>query len=264
MKRADVIAPTALVSVLLALPVWTQPLAPRGQSQWNLLVAGGKGIKSIGPVCHPLESFTGSPLDFDYEQDFFQDTPADIRFTTETSTLGTVEGRKILQIIQNVQDARSRDVKVIKRLLVQRGPNDFCAIYQQIDAASQVNVEPASLIRLGGQPVLKTMDQNGQATWDEEYWVLTKNGPAHLDLSDLFKQLSEALPPSSQLSPGPLNLKQDCLRMDVWTPESDCRACGSPNGTVLARLALRNGQLHATWVHWFSPAGDGACPAAQP
>jgi hypothetical protein len=69
---------------------------------------------------------------------------------------------------------------------------------------------------LDGQVVLKTIDHNGQATWNEEYWVLGKDGPIHLDVSTLYKDLGKVIPKNSQLDHVPLNLNRDCFRMYVW------------------------------------------------
>lgn len=254
------IVQTAFAFVLAAGPTPAQPPAARDHSPWNLLVAGGKGNFVTGPVCGCLESLTGSPLHFDYEQDFFQDKPADVRFTTRTATLGTVGDRRVLQLIQHVHDAHWHSDMVIKRLLVQRGGDTLCAVYQQIFDVAQVNVQPAALINLDNQPVLKTMDQNGQATWNEEYWAFDKDGPVHLDLSTLENELSKAVPPNSKLGYGAFDLRQSCLRRYVWRSDGSCRACDSPDGSVLARLVLRGGQLRVGWAQCFPSRTGDVCP----
>ncbi len=258
--QRNLLARIMLLMFLIAPCARTQPLPPLEQSPWNLLVAGGKGIYGAKPVCRQLRSFSNSPLLFDFEQDFFGVQAADLEVTTEATPLDEIGGRKVMQIIQRVRRARENTNTLLKRLVVQRADSDFCAIYQQVYDAALITMKPASVIAINGKPVLKTLDQNGKETWNEEYWAFGDNGPIHLDPHPAYQQMKAAVPDGERLSLGPFNLEQSCHKVDVWKSNGDCQACGSFDGVVLAKLAIRGEQISATWVHRFPSQESEACP----
>jgi hypothetical protein len=122
-----------------------------------------------------------------------------------------------------------------------------------------VTVTPASIFTIDGKPVLKTLDRNGNATWNEEYWTFNKDGPIHVNLLNLGNRISETIPKGDRLANGPFDLRRHCQRVAVWKPEGNCAACGSNDGYVLASLAI-NPQLTAAWAHWFPASVSAVCP----
>ena len=100
----------------------------------------------------------------------------------QKSKIGMPEGHRVTQVVQHVHEVASNTQMTAKRLLVQRGDGDFCAMYQQLYGTFEVAVRPAWIITFDGKPVLKTLDANGMHTWNEEYWTFDLDGPIYLDL----------------------------------------------------------------------------------
>ena len=165
-----------------------------------------------------------------------------------------------MQIVQKILEVDASTAMVGKRLLVSHGDGQFCAIYQQLYDAAQVIVKPASLFTFDGERVLKTLDQNGNATWNEEYWAFDASGPIHLDLANVRRQLQQAAPKGDVVITYPFDWKAVCHKTPVWKPKGDCPTCGSSDGFVLAKLALNHGSLSTRWARWFPSGVDAACP----
>ena len=214
-------------------------LAPApSASRWNILAEGGKGEMRGAPVCHRLAYFSGSPLRFDYEDDLSDLTPNKIRTTTEVKEIGVAAGRKVVQVVQSINDG---DL-VMKRLLVQRQGGEFCAIYQQQYAAAQVRVSPARIETISGQRILATKDPNGERTFNQEYWVFDSQGPNLLNLEVITQALKEVLPAGVEVRNFyGLEMNSLCYESPVWK-DNECNACAS-GGTVALKLALQEHQL---------------------
>jgi hypothetical protein len=236
----------AIVLGRAPLPAQLDP--PAIKSPWDLFIAGGKGIYRLAPLCRELQAFSGSPVLFDFEQDFLGERGEDLEVKTQSTPLGSVDGRQIIQVIQKIYHQNSGLTEILKRLLVQHSGEEFCAVYQQIYGATQVETKPASLIQIGNVRLLKTMDQNGNAVWNEEYWAFLNGKPTHLDLSWVYKQMSDVLPHGTTLANGPFDLRAECLERAIWKSTGTCSACGTTTGSVLARLGFRGGRLVARRV----------------
>jgi hypothetical protein len=210
---------------------------PAHASPWNILTEGGKGQYRGDPVCHPLEYFSGSPLQFDYDNDLFGMKPKDLHVQTDVAALGVVEGRKIIQVEQNINSGNL----IMKRLLVERQGSEFCAIYQQQYPASLVQVSRAEIQTISGEPVLMTRDRNGRE-YNEAYWAFDADGPTLLDLGAIQTTLKDLLPPGDEVRGDyGLNMGGLCYHSIVWK-NSECNACAS-GGTVALKLGLERHRL---------------------
>ncbi len=224
-----------------------------------MLVEGGKGVFWTSPECHPRDYFAGSPLLFDFEQDLYHQTPADLSYSADVVDLGVAAGRQVVQVIQHIEEIHTGEHLTAKRVLVQRG-EQFCLVYQQLYDSAQVVVRPASLFTFDAKPVLKTMDPIGMHSWNEEYWTFDADGPIHLDLAAARNRMRKAVPKGDDFVTYPFDLKDACRKAIAVEPGA-CRACGVPDGSVIAKLALRGSDLVATWTRWFPAGRDGTCPS---
>jgi hypothetical protein len=249
----------AALTFYIATPAWCQPPRARSDSQWNLLVEGGKGIFWTAPNCHDRQYFTGSPLRFDFEQEFFGMKESDLRAITGAKYIGVAKGHRVMQVIQQIQQIQTDSHMTAKRLLVERAKDDFCAIYQQLYDDSEVTVRQTLIITFDGRPVLKTMDRNGNHTWNEEYWAFDASGPIYLDLAPVRKQMREAAPKGDDVVTYPFDLNGACHKAAAFRSRSDCADCGAPDGNVIAELVLRGSHLTATDAHWFAPGVSATC-----
>lgn len=246
----------AIISIFCSLAfAQASPPSPSPHSSWNILVEGGKGEYRNNPVCHPLKYFYGSPFLFDFESDLYGMKPKDVRVATDEFPVGTINGRKILQIDQRITDQRTNDGELImKRLLVQRRDDEFCAIYQQQYPAAMVKVTTAKIETISGEQILETKDANGEHGSNEAYWAFDADGPILLDLSLIQRELTALVPTGDEVRMGNgLNLAALCYRNSVWK-QDDCNACAS-GGTVTLKLAFRNHQLVVLRKR-YDPNGD--------
>jgi hypothetical protein len=223
-----------------------------------LLIQGGKGELYSAADCHPLPYFSQSPVKFDYQHDLWGVNESHLSFETIVTSIASLGGRQIDQIVQNIKT--DRDALTLKRLVVERQPSEFCAIYQQVYPATQVRVKPASLVTIDRNAILKTLDSNGNRTWNEEYWSFDVEGPHHLDLRKLYASLRDAVPTGDRLVEGPFDLKTTCYHRNVWRPQGAYNGCGSNHGFVAAKLTLQQNQLAATFAQWFREETPGSCP----
>jgi hypothetical protein len=227
-----------LTSAVIGSSSFGQITPPKHASPWNILVEGGKGQFQGDPVCHPLEYFSGSPLHFDYENDLLGMKPKDLLVETDVAPLGVVGGRNVMQVEQNIN---SGDL-IMKRLLVERQHSEFCAIYQQQYPAALVQVSPAKIETISGEPVLITRDRNGMREYNEAYWAFGPDGPIPLDLNVINNTLKDLLPPGDEVRGDyGLNIAGLCYSSIVWK-DDECNSCAS-GGTVVLKLGLENHRI---------------------
>ncbi len=232
-----------LASAMLGGFGFSQTPKARQPSGWKLQVEGGKGEYWTNPVCHPLAYFSESPLLFDYEQDLYKKRPEDIRFLSDVKPVGVIAERKIVEIDQDTTVVADNENLMMKRLLVQRSGDEFCAIYQQLYGAEQVKVTPASIVIVSGEPVLKTMDQNGEHTWNEEYWTFNADGPIHVDLSAFRRTLSAVIPVGHSLfTTSSFDITGFCYKAILLD-----------DGSITAKLQFENHRLIVAWKQWNPP-----------
>lgn len=220
-----------------ALPAAAQSQQP---SRWELYTQSGSGSRpdSGHEVCQPLDYFSGSPLLFDYNHAINSTVPQRVRISTEVTPLGQAEGRRVVQVMQKVNDGEV----VMKRLLVQRSEQTYCAIYQLEFSANEVEFSPATLTQVEGQPMLMTRDRNGRPSWNEAYWVFDADGPILLDLQVIDAAVHTLLPPDHEVRwDYDLNMDSMCYQSIVWKT-GECNACASGGGVTL-KLGIRDHRL---------------------
>ena len=143
-----------LVRVLLfiAPAALNTPAFAQSNSAWDVLAYGGKGEMHGPPTCHPLAFFSTSVLPLDFDSDFFQQKPADLKTTTKFTLLGTMNGRRVYKAMLRVNAHPRPDIKV---LLVERHPGEFCDIYQnQYAYDPTAEMDEAAILNIGGRKVL--------------------------------------------------------------------------------------------------------------
>jgi hypothetical protein len=147
------------------------------------------------PSCHQLSYFSGSPLRFDLGGELAKWKPGSYTVETNVDLLGSSEGHRIYQVLQHIslksQAGEQEPVycsgdwpKIgMKRLLVERHPNEFCMIFEEEGTVEPpcgeiVRIEPAEFVNMG-EPVLLTYDplvSNGGYTIDGA-WVFDHGVP---------------------------------------------------------------------------------------
>jgi hypothetical protein len=247
-----------LAGVFIGGNAFTQTASPTHDSRWSILVERGKGEYRGRAVCHPLEYFSGSPFLFDYDNELFGMKPGDVHVQTQVTFLGVVDRRKIVQIEQSIN---AGDL-VMKRLLVQRHGDEFCAVYQQQFPAALVQVSPARVETVDGQPVMITRDPNGNREYNEAYWTFDAEGPIPLDLSAIDHALKALLPSGDEVRGDyGLDVGRLCYSSVVWK-KGECNACAS-GGSVVLKLALEHHRLVVTRKLFDASGAADASACAQ-
>jgi len=208
----------------------------------------GKGRGYFAPACHALDYFSGTPLRFDWGEDFSERKSGGLSWNTRISLIGKVGQQRIYQIVQHIHlKSKERaertwpgETEVMKRLVVERRPGKFCAIFQEQGPAGPsgiiYEINPAVLTNIDGSPVLKTSDPltgNGGFSMDAS-WVLVHGVPVPLTLPNNL-----IAPAAHQFLPSGCTIPQGesggSTKLEYRVPTS----CGDLSLT----LALRNQEL---------------------
>lgn len=182
-----------------ASPISNEPYTnSSGHPQWALHWYGGKGDFWVDePSCHPLDYFEMEPKRFDYDSDLFGMQPANIKDDVRYSHLGKIGAFTIDEILHTISGGLS---PVLKMILVQRTPGEFCEIFQQEEAPVVVTAMPAFIVNVSSQAVLATHDQvsGTGGYWLEAYWTFDKNGPIPLDLKIVSDTVDDLMDPADR------------------------------------------------------------------
>jgi hypothetical protein len=262
--RAD--APRRLsAAVLLAVA----PTLLCAQVQTKVSTSKGSALES--PVPHALAWWTHDPLRLDASGDLMiglraQDgqivTAQDYRVKQEVKIVGTMAGRKILQIVTTI-DAGPRIVSSgwagageapaqWKSLLVQTGApvqtgadDQYIEIYKlQADSGTFQPMTPAAIYGAGPDAILGTYDPdsgNGGGC-DDGYWWFDRDGPHAVNFSPLYDAIARALPRESTYTRNcwALHLEKSELRSWVQKSDAECHACGGL-GEIQAEFIIERG-----------------------
>lgn len=194
-------------------------------------------------------------------------TAKDYRVNQETVVLGTIAGRRIVQILTNIEPG----TRIItsgwasvggppmqwKRLLVQAGSGDrYIAIYSlQAESGEFQALKRAAIYGNGAEAILGTFDPDsgmgGGCT--DGYWWFDSRGAHLVNFSPLLVAIGKALPPKSTYTNNcrALDPKKEELRSWVQRSDSECQACGGL-GTVDAEYKIVKGAAIPIAVH-FDP-----------
>jgi hypothetical protein len=199
------------------------PALASADSPWNVLAYGGKGDMHGAPICHSLDYFSKSPLPLDFDADFFGEREADLVTHAKITLLGTIAAQRVYELKQTVLrktvPPRVPDPNApptIKVLLVERGPDEFCDIYQnQYTYDPTQETDEAAILDIGGKKVLKTLETD-RHTWYLQYWTLEDHVPLHLNPDGLYTAIQSASPPGALPFSSAVNLTGSHFSVDVY------------------------------------------------
>jgi len=224
---------------------------------WSVVYNGGP------PPCHQLSYFSGPPLRFDRSRELAKWKPGSYTVETNVALLGSSQRHRIYQVLQDIylkpqageqESGSCGDWPEIgmKRLLVERRPNEFCMIFDEegeLGPCSEiVRIEPAKLVNMG-EPVLLTYDPlpgNGGYT-DDGAWVFDHGVPVSIlspTNESISRALKETLPPGCELRRNRNILDLEHFRIlaaVVPTDESGDRS--ECEGAVELELGIKNHKL---------------------
>ena len=199
------------------------------------------------PNCQALRYFVDSPRNAERRELFGPQSGA-TKDMVESLRVGEINGFAIYSIMDNVEyDEFATEPLYIKMIVVERKPDEFCEIYNDVDdVAVMKTVDPAYLMDLGSEMLLASKDQvsgNGGIK-KEEYWAFDKYGPIFLDYLSLLDQTMQRLLPRGSFVPRE-SASFDMKTLSFESPvgkEGDSLS-GASNGSVSIHFALRNHQL---------------------
>jgi hypothetical protein len=225
-----------------------QPVAARSNSPWNVLAYGGKGEMHGAPVCHALAYFSKSPLRLDFDHDFAGENTAGLTVQAKVSLVGTVAGRKVFKVLQNVSRHRAAPAQpAMKILLVERRPGEFCDIYQNQYAYDPTNeMDETAILAINGRHVLKTYETDRQ-TWFIAYWVMGNEGPVRLNTDALDTAISSVSPAGARPFRGAVEVSGTDFTVRLYRAESGEK----PLGRVELKLGISGDRLVAVSKRWI-------------
>jgi hypothetical protein len=207
------IAPAALTTLAFA----------QSNSPWYVLAYGGRGEMHGPPTCHPLAFFSASALPLDFDSDFFQQKPSDLKTTTKFTLLGAMNGRRVYKAMLTVNTHHRPDIKV---LLVERHPGEFCDIYQhQYAYDPTAEMDEAAILNISGRKVLKTYETDMHTSF-LEYWAMDKDGPVRLNTAGMYVAIEAASPVGAVPFRRAVNLSGSHQTEDIYSAEEDHKTLG--------------------------------------
>jgi hypothetical protein len=237
-----------------------RPALAISDSPWNVLAYGGKGEIRGAPICHSLAYFSKSPLPLDFDGDFSGEKEADLVTHTKITLLGTIAAQRVYKVKQTVLRNKtqpgmpdSKAPPTMKVLLVERGPDEFCDIYQnQYTYDPTLETDEAAILDIGGKKVLKTFETD-RHTWYLGYWTLEDHEPLRLKLDGLYTAIQSASPPEALPFSSALNLTGSQFSADVSgkSPDQDLL------GRVDLQLAVKGDNIIALSKSWIPSSIHG-------
>ena len=248
-----------LDALLILLLAWTpgKPQAPvTSDSKWIVKVAGRDQPQIKGTNCHPLEYFTdGSHLkDFDYVHHIPKPYPEGISDEVESKRRGEIDGFAVYDVIHHVDASEapadwehfSYPPGLIKMVLVERKPGEFCEIFHEQDSDGEFTASPSYFVDLGSERVLAAHDRisgNG-GYFNEAYWTFDKDGPIPLGINIIKETVEKLLPANMHVDRG-VGFEIETLSYDTGLIQDPANGecCGSRRGAVHLEFALTDHKL---------------------
>jgi hypothetical protein len=246
----------ALVVLLLICPVARSQMGTPVDPKWDVTIAGKDRRPNKGVNCHPLQYFLDSNNLKEF--DFLGPYPADIRDSVRSERQGEVNGFAIYNVIHEIEDG-DRNVPgenfpfpptILKMVLAERKPGDFCEIYHEQDDRQGLTVTPSYFVEVDSEKVLVTRDRvpGTGNEYNEAYWTFDEKGPILLDSVGQFSNgavhaTAEKLLPSGMRvrKGGGFDIQTLSYEMGVWQ-EGDANCCPT-GGSVHIRFALKDHRL---------------------
>jgi hypothetical protein len=242
------VRPTRLVmktalALSLALPAGVHADSP-SHARWAVRVSSDGHSSFIDqPNCHPLDYFAHDLSHYDVKHPLDRKQLSFLQDAFSSRPIAEIAGYKVLQLEHMINDHEL----MVKMLVVQRTPGEFCEIYHQewMDEDFYEKVLPARQLDIGSETILITDDPlSGNGNWfDEHYWAFDKEGPIDLCVSEKIREIQESILPKEfgVMNGGGFNLQDLTFDSRVWGP-NDAHCCPS-GGNIRIRFALKNHQL---------------------
>jgi hypothetical protein len=202
-----------LCGLFFSFPINAQVLrSASGDSAWAVRIQTAEVANPpVRLECHPLPYFLEHWEEFNYGAGELGPYPTDVKDSARSRRVGAIDGYAIYDVIHTITtggesiDPRSAYLPtVIKMILVERMPGEFCEIFNEENFAGHdlIDVGPSYMVDVDSQKFLATHDQvNGTCgCYNEAYWSFDKNGPILLDsriIWDAVKKLVQLLPTGS-------------------------------------------------------------------
>lgn len=247
------LGPSALLIVLLAWPPGRSQTPVPSDSRWAVQVAGRDQRQNKGTDCHALEYFTDAShlKDFDYVHHIPKPYPEDITDEVQSKRRGEINGFAVYDVVHRVDTSEaptdwekfSYPPGLLKMVLVERKPGEFCEIYHAQDSDGEFTATPSYFVDIGSERVLAEHDPiSGVGNYfHEAYWTFDKDGPVPLDLSIIKQTVAKVLPANVHVYRG-IGFDIETLSYDMGLLQ-DSDAGPLRQGFVHLAFALKEHQL---------------------
>jgi len=198
------------------------------------------------PNCHSLVYFRTEIAHLNYQHRMFHIEAGKNTDEVKPLRIGEVAGRTIQQITHDIRGEDDSHL-LLRLLVVERGPGEFCEIYHQewMDGGFYQEVLPASLAEVESEAVLMTHDPlAGNGNWfDEYYWSFGKDGPIDLRVTERIRAIQKNILPKEfgVMNGGGFDVEKLTYGSPVWGPK-DGHCCPS-GGSVQIKFALKEHEL---------------------
>jgi hypothetical protein len=195
-----------LLALQLFWPVASRQASAPQEWRWAVQVQGRDRRLVKGTNCRPLDYFTDSShlKEFDYVHHIPKPYPEGIYDEVETKRRGEIAGFVVYDVVHRVDvsetpsdwNTYSYPPGLVKMIVVQRKPGEFCEIYHAQDSDGEFTAAPSYFVDVGSERVLAAHDPisgNGNYFY-EAYWTFDKDGPIPLDLSIIKQTVTKILP----------------------------------------------------------------------
>lgn len=264
----------ALGVFLLQAPSGASQSTSQTTSQLQRMLVTAKATTRDTPNPHPLTWWTQNPLRLDEDRSLLFGIKAadghiisarDYRFEQKVTTLGTISGHQIVEVITTIHDQPSlvlpkfpdsepsqpseEDVPPTqwKSLLVEADASDrYVEIYRlQAEYGTYLPMTSAIILGTGEDAILRTFDpSNGNGGGcSEGYWWFDRSGAHDVDFSPLDRAIAGAQPPTTTAWPHCWALASNKYEVKVGVQRTDakCHACDWL-GEIVATYQIKQGQ----------------------
>src|ERR1700761_4009921 len=242
-------------------------------SQMQRMLVTGKGNTQDTPIPHPLTWWTQNPLRLDEDRSLLFGIKArdghvisahDYRFEQKVTTLGTISGHRIVEVITTIHDLPSLVLPELpesqssqpsedvphtqwKSLLVEAAASDrYVEIYRlQAEYGTYLPMTSATILGTGEDAILRTFDPaNGNGgNCSEGYWWFDKNGAHNVDFSPLNRAIASVQPPATNAWPHCWALASKNYEVSVGVQRTDAKCHGCDwLGEIVATYQIKQGQ----------------------
>ena len=273
----------ASASLLCAALAAAQSRTPFPEPQTAISEDGGDCPFPVG--AHSLSFWTQDPLARQCRNDLVIGLPAaidgrpitkqDFHLDQTVTTLGTLAGHKIIQIMLLIHPGPHALIQGItvdpdnpdalntqwKTLLMQSGTGDsYRQIYGvQFSMGTAWPFKSAAIYGTGNDRILTTYEPdtgNGGGCW-EGYWWFNRAGPHPVDFSPLDRAVRQKIPANTGYTGrcGAIDPKTNSIQSGVQRLDAKCHACGFV-GEVSATYRIQHGKAQPIAVTFTPRSAD--------